>query len=72
MDKELEKLINSNEWYYNKLVYYLEIYELKVSELDFKLLLTLYIKDNDIEWILYRMSKYNYSLAEVLVMYITY
>lgn len=45
---------------------------LELSEDDFYKFLTLYRKDIDIDWIMYRMSNFNKSFLDSLVSYITY
>lgn len=47
-------------------------YSLELSEEDFNRFINLQSRGKDIEWIMHKMSEFNMSLTDALILYITY
>ncbi|MCA6607465.1 hypothetical protein [Bacillus safensis] len=61
-----------SQWEFGKVRDCANKYRLELSDDDFYNFLTLYRKDIDIGWIMYRMSNFNESFLDSLVSYLTY
>ncbi|RYI30545.1 hypothetical protein EVU96_09015 [Bacillus infantis] len=60
------------KWYFDTVKNSANNYRLELSDGDFKRFLKLLLADKDIDWLMCKMSKYNVSFKDALIMYITY
>lgn len=65
VDKENE------QWHFKKVRENANKYKLELTDDDFRRFFKLSLKETDIGWLMHKMSAYNLSLIDALVLYIT-